>query len=65
MDKVCPFMLVGLQGPSLAAKINPLERRCIGQDCELWVQTALRGGRSGCCLRLATEALVVSAMAAT
>jgi len=64
MAKMCPFMLVGLTETTFKATLNPLERRCAEGECELWIQSSLKGGRSGCSLRIAAEALVVTANAA-
>jgi len=64
MAKICPLMLVGLTGPTIQATLNPLQKRCVEGECELWTQSSLTGGRSGCSLRIAAEGLVCIAKAA-
>ena len=64
MAKICPLMLVGLTGPTLPVTLNLLEKRCVEGECELWTQSSLTGGRSGCSLRVAAESLVCIAKAA-
>jgi hypothetical protein len=54
-------MLVGLQGPTLRAQVNPLEKKCAKGDCELWMNTTIDGkAYQGCALRIGAEALAHS-----